>query len=180
MLQADAAGAPLGAMRLTGYHYRGAAGAPPAELPARETQLRAALLLAAGSIGAADDAGADAGTRWPSLAALVDAVAHVETHSTVSGSDPDADLAVWTVQAKVPQALLGDGYPVARNASADTLLGVRRYRNCGRPGAGEVSPNGNVWNCLLSRTIDAQDVVPKPLAIDGEPVAPLPPPLGSS
>jgi hypothetical protein len=81
---------------------------------------------------------------------------------------------VWRAAAAVPAALLGPGYGPNGNV---TTLEVERYRFCGRPGAGAVSPNGNVWNCLLRRAIDGADIVPGDLSMDGVPLAPLPPPL---
>ena len=203
LLQGDAAGMALGAMRLTGYHFRvETPGDEPVELPANETQLRAGMLLVAAEVPDDHDAvGANATNGetagWASLSELAEAVARVEITSAVEG---DGAAAVWHVAAAVPSKLLGPGFgpgqPVGTNSSSTTTSGkssndknsssnnetvvleVRRYRFCGIPGAGRRSSNGNVWNCLLRRAVDGAEITPQGLSIDGEFVAPLPPPLG--
>jgi hypothetical protein len=188
LLSGEAEGLTLGAFRLVGYHWRPAAGAENGYEPdARDTAVRWGGLFKAGAVPAAQrsgeaseseasGAGAGAGTEVEDgdavVRRLVAEVAAAAIANEVAQVNPNSR--VWVASAALASAVPAAVWQRQPGASASAprqvpaLLSVERNLTCSTDGGPRNQSAHTAWNCLLSRAIDGQAVVPGHLTINGQ------------
>eukprot|EP00041_Stephanoeca_diplocostata_P024140 m.604307 g.604307 ORF g.604307 m.604307 type:complete len:379 (+) comp22459_c0_seq4:2006-3142(+) len=165
-LKSDALGLQLGAMRLVAYHLSGL----HSPVPINNSHIRWGALMVADSTPActaltdATRGTRSCGKRTADLLYLAERVASAEVSSFV-----DESSNTWHARAVLRQDNSGSRQQSQR---ADVNLLVVRDLGCSEKGAIRNQSIHTSWNCLVSRSVNGQEVVPVPLHVNGQPVVP--------
>ena len=143
-LVADAAGADLGAMRLTCEHFRAEDNINGTLL--RDTHLRFAALFAVETVTSE--------TSMKEFAAMLAAAKTTSTTSRAAGGSEK----YWDVSAQI--------------SDYGTSLFVRRNLTCSERGGRFNQSVHTSWNCLMRREVNGSAVVPTTLEVNGVSIPP--------